>query len=65
MTWCIIKKEKGLGFPFGQAFENVDSQIDLHEEFLGTEIPVVILASFEDNLSLPEDKSIKGREERW
>jgi hypothetical protein len=65
MTWCIIKKEKGLGFPFGQAFKNVDSQIDLHKEFLSTEIPVMILAIFEDNPSLSEDKSIKGREERW
>jgi hypothetical protein len=65
MTWCIIKKEKGLGFPFGQAFENVDSQIDLHKEFLSTKIPVMILASFEDNPSLSEDKSIKRREERW
>jgi len=61
MAWCIIEKEKGLGFPFGQAFEDVNSWIDLHKEFFGTEIPVTVLASLEDNPSLPENKSeIKG-----
>jgi hypothetical protein len=57
MAWCIIKKKQGLRSPLGQAFKNVDSGIDLGGEFFSTKIPIAVLASFEDNSSLPEDKS--------
>jgi hypothetical protein len=57
MAWCVIKKKQGLRSPLGQAFKNVDSGIDLREEFFSAKIPITVLASFEDNLSLPEDKS--------
>jgi hypothetical protein len=69
MAWCVIKKEKGLGIPFGKAFKDVDGQIDLREEFIRAEIPIAVFASFEDNPSFPEGKFIEGtqREEkrRW
>jgi hypothetical protein len=54
MARCVIEEEKGLGIPFGTAFKDVDSQIDLLEEFVCTEIPIAVLASFEDNPSFPE-----------
>jgi hypothetical protein len=57
MAWCIVEKEKSLEVTFGQALENVDGRVDLCEEIVGTEIAVVVLASFEKNLSFPEDLS--------
>ena len=66
MAWCIIKKEKGLGIPFGKALKDVDSQIDLCKEIFHAKIPITILASFEDNMSFPKGKLIERREEkRW
>ena len=65
MAWCIIKKEKGLGIPFGKAFKDVDRQIDLCEEIICAKISITILASFEDNMSFPKGKLIEGREEKW
>jgi hypothetical protein len=61
MAWHVIKKKKGLGITFGQAFENVNRIIDLHEEIFSAEISVTVLASLEDNPSLPKDRLVKGR----
>jgi hypothetical protein len=58
MAWCIVKKKKSLEVTFGQAFENVDGRVDLREEIFGIEVPVVVLASFKDNPSFPEDKKL-------
>ncbi len=57
MAWCIVKKKKGPEVTFGQALKNVDGRVDLHEEIFSVEIPIMVLASFEDNPSFPEDKS--------
>jgi hypothetical protein len=57
MAWCIVEKEKSLEVTFGQALKNVDGRVDLCEEIIGTEIAVVVLASFEKNPSFPEDLS--------
>jgi hypothetical protein len=57
MAWCIVEKEKSLEVTFGQALENVNGRVDLCEEIVGTEIAVAVLASFEKNLSFPEDLS--------
>jgi hypothetical protein len=59
MTWCIVEKEQCLTVPFGQTFENVDGGIDLREEFCRAEIPFPVLASFENDSSLPEETSVK------
>ena len=53
MAWCIVEKEKCLEVSLGQAFEDVDGRIDLHEDFFSTKISVVILANFEDDLGFP------------
>jgi hypothetical protein len=62
MTWCIVKKKQCLTVSFGQTFGNVDGGIDLREEFRRAEIPFPVLASFENDSSLPEEKSVKRKE---
>lgn len=57
MAWCIVKKKKGPEVTFGQALKNVNGRVNLHEDILSIEIPITVLARFEDNLSFPEDKS--------
>jgi hypothetical protein len=61
MTWRVVEKEKGLGITFGQAFKNVHCQIDLYKEVFSAEISIAILASLEDNPSLPENKLVQGK----
>ena len=61
MTSHIVKKEKGLGITFGQAFKNVSCQINLGKEVFSAEISIMILASLEDDTSLPENKLVQGK----
>ena len=62
MAQCIVKAEESLEITFGEAFENVDCRIDLCEEVFSTKVSIDVLASLEDNTSLPEDKLVlKGR----
>ena len=57
MARCIIKEKQGpVGIAFGEAFENVDCRINLHEEIIGTKVPISILAGLEDNPRLPEER---------
>jgi hypothetical protein len=61
MAWCIVKEEQSLEVTFGQAFKNVDGGVDLREDFLSAEIPIAILAGFEDDPCFPAEKSVKKR----
>ena len=55
MAWCIVKKKKGPEITFGLAFKNVNHSVSLCKQLLGAKIPIAVLASFEDNLSLSEN----------
>ena len=61
MAQRVVKRKEGLGFTFGEAFKNVDCRVDLHKEICSAEVLVMVLASLEENPSLPEDKLIKGK----
>jgi hypothetical protein len=61
MAWRVVKKKKGLGEAFGEAFENVNCRVDLREKIHSAKVSITVFASLEDNPSLPEDKLIKGK----
>jgi hypothetical protein len=66
MARRVVKKKQSLGSAFGEAFKNVNCRIDLREKIFRAKIAITVLASLEDDPSLPEDKlvSLKGRGER-
>jgi len=59
MAWCVVEKEKALEITFGQAFENVDGGIDLCENVFSAEITIAVLAGFEEDSGLPEEKLVR------
>jgi hypothetical protein len=53
VTGRIVEKKKPLSPPLGEAFENVDGLINLLEEVVGIEVPIVISACLENDPGFP------------
>jgi hypothetical protein len=54
MAGHIVEKKQSLSIALGLTFKDINCIVDLHEKVIGIKEPVMILASFEYNLSIPD-----------